>query len=180
MKLLILIYLMTSTVGGHGDISGLITDEDLPPPLEQSMMDVGYQSVEGALKDCNKLFKEEIKLPFKLPPVPFTHQMGKCTNVEGEWNDSFEVEYLNEQDPKKHYMIRVKPEEYGIDFPERYIKETYPLENGTLAYYTTELVSGFNILFFKDNGWQYNISINKNAADNVPPEVLLEIANSIH
>lgn len=40
-------------------------------------------------------------------------------------------------------------------------------------------ISGFNVLVFERDGWQYMLSIDKRVSDKVTPETLLDIANSI-
>ena len=40
-------------------------------------------------------------------------------------------------------------------------------------------ISGFNVLVFESENWQYMLSINKQVLDKVTPENLVEIANSI-
>ncbi|MFJ7972320.1 hypothetical protein [Psychrobacillus sp. NPDC096389] len=41
-------------------------------------------------------------------------------------------------------------------------------------------ISGFNVLVFEKDEWQYMLSINKKVSDKVTPEHLVDIANSIN
>lgn len=146
-------------------------------PIEKFVFEIGYKSVEEALDDCEAHFNKNIALPYKLPPIEFTHYFGRCTNDLGI-NNSFEVEYINENstNPKK-YMIRLRPREHGIEFRKEHIQQTYNLNKGK-ALYVTKPVNGFNLLVFERDGWQYTLSIDKDVSEQVSPEVLLEIANS--
>ncbi|MGM0885100.1 MAG: hypothetical protein ACQEXQ_29165 [Bacillota bacterium] len=155
-------------------------------PFEKMYFEYGYKSVEDALGECNSHFKRKIKLPFKLPPIPFTHHLARC-NQHGDVNDQFEIEYLNEfQGSNNHYMIRVNPAQHKLHkFPsKRDTIRTYKLLNGEVAVYgTTPTIRDrpplFNVLIFEMDGWQYILSIDKRVEDKVTADVLLEIANSI-
>lgn len=154
-------------------------------PFEKMYFEYGYKSVEDALGECNSHFKRKIKLPFKLPPIPFTHHLARC-NQEGDVNDHFEIEYLYEFKGDLHYMIRVNPVQHKLQkFPsKRNTIRTYKLLNGELAVYgTTHTIRDrpplFNVLCFEMVGWQYILSIDKRVEDKVTADVLVEIANSI-
>ena len=154
-------------------------------PFEKLYFEYGYKSVEDALGECNSHFRRKIKLPFKLPPIPFTHHLARC-NQEGGVNDYFEIEYLNEfQGSNNHYMVWVNPSEYRKGFPRKSdVIRIYELENGEKAVYGTTPTLGdrppaFNVLRFEKDGWQYILSIDKRVEGKVTADVLVKIANSI-
>lgn len=51
------------------------------------------------------------------------------------------------------------------------------MKNDIQATYMT--ISGFNVLVFERDNWQYMLSVDRRVSDTVTPEVLVEIANSI-
>ncbi|MDZ5471447.1 hypothetical protein SM124_06770 [Bacillus sp. 31A1R] len=138
---------------------------------------MGYKPINEALNECKSLFNDELKLPYKVPPLNFTLQLGRCSQIDGT-NDTFEIEYLNEELPSNHYMIMVRPSENGMKLRNKKIKYTYQLKDESSAYYATEVVNGFNLLVFERDGWQYILSIDKRATNKVTPRVLVNIANS--
>ncbi|PAV28457.1 hypothetical protein CIL05_16085 [Virgibacillus profundi] len=145
--------------------------KDIPPPFA----DVGYKSVEEALNDCESHLGEVLKLPEKKPPLPFTHELGKCS----EKLDSFELKLINEDIPGNHYKINIRPKEQGISFKKELMETKFNLHDGTEALYFTKALDSFNLLIFEKGSWQYMLSLDKRAADEISPETLMEIANSI-
>lgn len=153
------------------------TANDKPRPYEEIYFELGYKTVEDALDDFEHHFKQKLKLPLRVPPISFTHHFGRFNNLDGDINDSFEVTFINEQLSENHYKINVRPIKNNIPIREKYVVKTYELNNGVVATYMT--ISGFNVLVFKIDDWQYMLSVDKRVSDKVPPETLLDIANSI-
>ncbi|MBT2695709.1 hypothetical protein [Bacillus sp. ISL-55] len=147
---------------------------DKPRPLEEIFSEIGYKSVEEAVQEFEHHFNQDIKLPLRVPPIDFTHHFGRFNDLEGEINDSLEIELISDMSAEHHYIINVRPVKYKIPFKA---KNVIKLENGNEAIYTN--VSGFNLLVFERDGWQYILSIDKRVAEQVTPDVLVEIANSI-
>jgi hypothetical protein len=146
------------------------------PPLEKGFFEIGYKPVEEALNLCEDHFQQQIVLPYKLPPISFTHYLGRCTNNLGASN-GFEVEFLNEELPELHYMLHIRPKEYGLKVNREHIEKTFKLNDGQ-GIYVTKLIRSFNLFIFERDGWQYILSIDKRVSRQVPPEVLADIANS--
>lgn len=146
-------------------------------PFEEFYPELGYQSAEKALKAFETHFKQDVKIPLRLPPIAFTLQFGRFNNLEGDINDSFEIEYLNDKFPENHYMINIRPVDNGIPLREHNILKIYELKDGNKASYVK--ISGFNVLVFNKDNWQYMLSIDKKVEDEVAPETLVKIANSI-
>ena len=139
----------------------------------------GYKESSKALQDTEDHFKRKIALPTQLPPIPFTHSMGRFNDLEGVENDKLEIFFINEDLPQNHYSIRIQPIEYGLEFREEQIDQKIKLEDGNQSIYTTTIFLGFNLLVFEKDGWQYILSIDKRNSDKVTKEVLIKIANSI-
>ena len=61
---------------------------------------MGYKEVHEALKESEEHFEHDIVLPIQLPPIVFTHNLGRLTNLEGNQNDYLEITYLNQNRDK--------------------------------------------------------------------------------
>jgi len=153
------------------------TANDKPESYEKIYPEIGYKTVADALDDFEQHFKQELKLPLRVPPISFTHHFGRFNDLDGDYNDSFEVTFINEKFSENHYKIDVRPIKNGVPIREKYVIKTYELKNGILATYM--MISGFYVLIFEEGDWQCMLSINKRVSDKVPPETLLDIANSI-
>lgn len=146
-------------------------------PLEEALFEIGYKPVEEALNTCESHFNKKINIPYKLPPIAFTHQIGRCNHTYGI-NNELEVELINENIPKNHYIIRVRPSEHRITFTQEQIDKEYKISNGTCALYVTNRSQVHNFLVFERDGWQYMLSIDKRISDKIPLKDLIEIADS--
>ncbi|MCM3164536.1 hypothetical protein [Metabacillus litoralis] len=140
--------------------------------------DIGYKEVYKALQESNNHFKREIALPLQIPPIEFTHVFGRFNDSEGVVNDGFEIEYHHKDKPKNNYVIRVKPVKFGLKIIEKNIDQTFKLKDGSRAIYSSK-IAGVNLLIFEKDDFQYILSINKKVSNQVPTEVLVEIANSV-
>ncbi|MEK4485697.1 hypothetical protein MHH81_08840 [Psychrobacillus sp. FSL H8-0484] len=153
------------------------TANDKPEPYEEIYPKIGYKTVEDALDDFEQHFKQKLKLPLRVPPISFTHHFGMFSDLDGDINDSFEVMFINEKLSENHYKIYVRPIKNRIPISEKYALKTFELKNGIVANYMT--ISGFNVLVFERDDWQYMLNISKRVSDKVTPETLVDIANSI-
>lgn len=118
-----------------------------------------------------------MKLPLRVPPITFTHHFGRFNDLEGDLNDSFEVEFISDKSSENHYIIDVRPLKYKIPIRDKPVLGVYKLENKNEATYLN--ISGFNVLVFERDYWQYMLSVDKRVSKQVTPEILVEIANSI-
>jgi hypothetical protein len=148
--------------------------------FQKSLADIGYKSVHEALEESHKHFKRDIALPVQLPPVSFTHSLGRFNNLDGEINDSFEITYMNKDFIKNQYKIDIRPSTYGLKIKDERIDQTFKLKDGNEAIYSTKMTRGFNLLAFEKDNWQYVLIINKSVSDKVTAKTLVEIANSIN
>ncbi|MFJ7917799.1 MULTISPECIES: hypothetical protein [unclassified Lysinibacillus] len=151
---------------------------DSPQPFEEFFPEVGYKTVESALKDFEKHFNKELKLPLRVPPISFTHHFGRFSNMDDDMNDEFEVTMISDQFPHNHFKINVRPIQHKIPF-EKYISNVFKLKNGSAAVYIKNPKFGFDMLVFERDDWQYVFSIDQDVSDKVTSDVLIEIANSI-
>lgn len=167
------LFLLINNESSYGN-----TNEETPP-YEKIFTDGGYKTVDVALDEFEKHFNQQLKLPLRVPPLSFTHQFGRFSNLDGEMNDTLEVKFISDQFPENHFKIDIRPLQHKIDFSDKPITKTFKLNNGITALYADNLIRGFNLLIFERDDWQYMFSINKKIADEVTPEILVQIANSI-
>lgn len=153
-------------------------DSDSPQPLEVFLPEIGYKTVEVAVKEFEHHYNKEQKLPLRVPPISFTHHFGRFSDLEGEMNDQLEVVMISDQMPQNHFKIKVRPVEHKMPF-EKYIMNVFKLKNGSEAAYIENPRIGFHLLVFERDDWQYVFSIDRDVADQVTAEVLIDIANSI-
>ncbi|MDG5472269.1 hypothetical protein P6709_10935 [Jeotgalibacillus sp. ET6] len=151
---------------------------DPPQPFEEIYTEGGYKSVDAAVEDFEQHFKQEIKLPLRIPPISFTHYFGRFSNLDGEINDTLEVVFISDQFPDNHFNIEIRPIEYKIPV-DKYKTKVMKLKNGKNAIYVNDQNVAFNMLVFERGSWQYMLSIDKGVSDEVTPEILVQLADSI-
>lgn len=147
-------------------------------PFEELYPEIGYKTVEEAVKEFEQHFKQDLKLPLRLPPLSFTHHFGRFNDADGEMNDSLELEFISDKSPENHYFIFVRPIEHKIQIRDKRIVKKFKLKNGNEAKFINVSESIEALVFERDN-WQYMLSIPKRVSEKVTPEILVEIANSI-
>ncbi|MGN7943181.1 hypothetical protein [Virgibacillus sp. 6R] len=175
ISLLLLVFSILICTTNIGTVCA--SDNDKPRSNEEIYPEIGYQTVEEAIRDFEQHFKQDLKLPLRVPPITFTHYFGRFNDLEGDINDSFEVEVISDNSPENHYKIDVRPIKHKIPIRDKYVLKVFKLKNGNEAAYMA--ISGFNVLVFERDSWQYMLSIDKRVSDMVTPEVLVQIANSI-
>ncbi|MFD2614173.1 hypothetical protein [Paenibacillus gansuensis] len=165
--------------------------DDVPIIDERSYFKVGYKSVGEALKECELLHHRDLRLPIKVPPVPFTLHLARCVNDKDHHNDELRIKYLNQVEGKYNYTIFVRPIEQKIDFGFKKIhftksmrlKKTYKLSDGSEAiYFTTKIPDlglGDNNFVFENNEWQYRLSVDSRIENEVPVSLLIQVAESV-
>jgi len=146
-------------------------------PYEEIYPEIGYKTVEAAASDFERHYHQGLKLPLRVPSISFTHHFGRFNDLDGDMNDFFEATFINHQLPEHHYKITVRPIEFKYPSKKENIVKTYKLKNGTTSNYME--ISGFNVLAFERENWQYMLWIDKRVSNKVTPEVLVDIANSI-
>ncbi|WP_368657089.1 carbon monoxide dehydrogenase [Metabacillus halosaccharovorans] len=151
---------------------------ETPPLCEEMYTQAGYKTVEEAVREFEDHFKKDVKLPFILPSIPFTHQFGRFTeDNEYNINDSLDIEFINEKSPENLYRIDIRPLKNKITTKYRRNQSIYTLNNGQEAIYIVG--DHINFLIFEIDEWQYMLGINKKVTNKVTADALVEIANSI-
>ncbi|MFS0673598.1 hypothetical protein [Ornithinibacillus sp. 179-J 7C1 HS] len=164
--------------GFQGTVSANTNDK--PKPLEEFFHELGYTTAEEAIKEFEEHFNRDLKLPLRIPPITFTHYLGRFENPDGEINDTLELKFISEKEPENHYKIDVRPIENKIKVPDKYVLKKVNLKNGDEAIYVkiSEIGNAFALVFERDK-WQYMLSMDRRVSCLVADEVLLKIANSI-
>ncbi|WP_080848067.1 hypothetical protein [Cytobacillus gottheilii] len=150
---------------------------DDAPSDEKFFADIGYKTPVEAIKEFEQHFKQELKLPLKIPPIAFTHYLGRFSDLEGDLNDSLDLTFINAKSPENHYSLDVRHVNNKIILRDKGNQKTYTLKDGQKAVYVLETNS--NILIFEKGNWQYMLGIDNRIADLITPEMLVDIANSI-
>jgi hypothetical protein len=161
-------------ISGYGEMVSAATKEN---SFEKGLFEIGYKPVEEAIDDFEKHYKRKLQLPFKIPPVTFTHIFGRFSDLDGDMNDTFQIMFINDKSPENHYKIDVRPTKYRISINNKDKIKTYELNDGKMAYFTETRVS--NLLIFEKGNWQYMIGIDKRISDKITAETLVNIANSL-
>lgn len=145
-----------------------------PRTIEDSYLEIGYKSVDEALKDFENHYKQDLQLPLKVPPVGFTHLFART--IEGNGGDIFEMDFINEQSSVNNFLINVALKD-SFKILDKEIIEEFRLKDGNTAYLLG--IGGANLLVFEKDNLQYRFSIDKRMSEKITPEILVQIANSI-
>lgn len=160
----------------HNNVSA--NTNDRPMTLEEAHEQMGYKSVEDAVKEFKKHFKQDVELPSIKPSIPFSHQYGRFNqDKQYDVNDTLEISFLDEKSPENHYKIEIRPIINKITLNPRPNHKYYTLKNGQKALYFED--TSFNFLFYDKGNWQYIFGIDKRISNKVTSEELVRIANSI-
>ncbi|WP_107841762.1 hypothetical protein [Metasolibacillus meyeri] len=143
--------------------------------FEKSFLDIGYKEVDKAIADAETYFQQTIALPTEVPALEFTHSFGRF--ISSDENTYLEIKYINQDSPKNHYKIEIRPIKHKIPTNDTHVTQNLKLNNGSNAIYSTK-IQGFNILIFEKNEWQYILSFDQRVSQQAT-ELLLKIANSI-
>lgn len=154
-------------------------NSNTPPSIEEMHTQVGYKSVEEAVKEFENHFKRDIKLPKIKPSIPFTHEFGRFyEDKKYNINDFLEIKFINKNLRENNYKLDIRPSKNKVVFKNKETQQLYTLQSGQKAiYYTGSQL--FNILVFEKDNWQYILGIDKRISNEVTPEILVQIANSI-
>ncbi|GIN87554.1 hypothetical protein J6TS2_39400 [Heyndrickxia sporothermodurans] len=173
----ILLLLLLFSILICGTNKGTVYAKKSNHQLEEIYLKIGYTTIEKAVRDFEQHFNQDLKLPFRVPPLNFTHHFGRFNDLDGDINDSFEMEFLNDNLPENHYKIDIRPIKHGIPIRGKNVSKLFKLKNGNDATYMD--ISGFNVLVFERDNWQYVLSIDNRVCNKITPKTLVQIADSI-
>ncbi|MGJ7922562.1 hypothetical protein [Neobacillus sp. LXY-4] len=172
-RIYILIFTLSFGFTSLGSVNA--NGQDERHQFEKGLFELGYKTVEEAVNQCEKVFTEKIVLPYKIPPVQFTHYFGRC-NKDFGINNTFEIIFLNKNTPENHYTLTLRPKKHAIKFKPEHIDKIVKLDNGKELFVVKRAA---NIFVFEGEDWQYFLGIDKRISKSVPLDVLVDIANSI-
>ncbi|MGM0807374.1 MAG: hypothetical protein ACQET8_21960 [Bacillota bacterium] len=165
----IVLYVSTSRVDAY-------SNED----FQHEIRKMGYKEVQQALTESKAHYQRDVQLPLQIPSLAFSHSFGRFNDLQGEINDSLDVEYVNKDVPQNHYKMDIRPLKYKLSVPKETIDKTIVLENGkTAQVLNSKIISGFYVLIFDHRGWQYMLSMDKENANQLTISALIDIANSM-
>ena len=170
-----LFILISSMICGGYSGKAYANSNDKPRTIEENYFEIGYTTVEEAARNYERHFNQDLNLPLRDPPVAFTHVFARFNDTEG--NDTFEMEYISEHSSANHFMINVRPVKAKMKLMDKEVIKEYRLKDGNKAIFMS--VRGANLLVFEKDNLQYRFSVDKRISNEVPPEVLVQIANSI-
>lgn len=148
--------------------------KNTPPSFEERFVEVGYKSVEEAVKEFENHFKCDVKLPEIMPSISFTHQFGRFFEDKNyNVNDSLKIMFVNKDLSENIYKIEIRPLKNKIDFNGK----EYKLQDGTKAIYFEDKL--FDFFVFEKKNLQYLLGIYKEVSNAQTPDILVQIANSI-
>ncbi|MBB4826059.1 hypothetical protein HNO89_003296 [Sporosarcina luteola] len=146
---------------------------DAPPSFEEKFAEVGYQSVEDAIKKFENHCKCEVKLPQGMPSIKFTHKFGRFfEDSRYNINHSLTIMFVDKEERNNVYKIDIRPLKNKLQLEG----EKYTLQDGSTAIYFEHDI--FNFFVFEKGNLQYILGINKNVSATATPQILIEIANS--
>lgn len=167
--------------GADIEDSGDVADvaEQASSAFELPYLQLGYQSVNDVLRDCEMRFMSRIRLPVYTTSVPFTHQLARCA-VQYSDQDYLEINLLHEKHRDRHLMMLIRPAKARVNLPEREIVRDYKLADGSIASLHRTPGGAYHVLDVERGGWQYLFIAPRSLADEMPLAELVKAANSIH
>lgn len=151
--------------------------QETPPSIEEKFTEVGYKTVNEAVKEFENHFKQDVKLPKIMPSIAFSHQFGRFFEDKYDINDFLSIHFVNEKLPENNYKIDIRPLKNKLIFKDKGNQKMYALQNGEKAIYMNAPI--MNVLVFEKDNWQYMLGIDKKISNKVTPEILVKIADSI-
>ena len=162
------IVMFLSNIGLHA------AEQDLPPSFEEGYEEVGYKSVEVAVKEFEAHFKCKVELPGMVPPISFTHQFGSFfEDKRHRMNDNLSIRFVNKDHRKNIFKIDIRPVHNKITFDGK----EYALQYGGKGIYFE--FHDFHFYVFDKNGLQYLLGIHQEVSDIDTPDMLARLADSV-
>ncbi|MGE8006024.1 hypothetical protein [Lysinibacillus sp. NPDC093216] len=140
--------------------------------LEKIYLEGGeYTEVNKAIQESEAVFKRDIPLPTRLPPITFTHVFGSFNHKHPQLS----IRYLVEGAGRTHYIIEITDNEYERSFPKG--AKTVKLPDGNeMVYYKSLDFVIFNIV---KNDFQYTFIVDEVSANAITVDGMVKIINSM-
>lgn len=145
---------------------------------QQAILESGAELVEEAVRTCEEFFGKRIPLPPQLPPVPFTHQYGRCYDEQGGLDEHLEIHYKHQFKPEHEYEIELYPRENRQRLDHLAFAEI-ELADHTVAMFYKGPINSIQLLVFEKGDWQYVLTAANRASSAIGQQALTEIAQSL-
>lgn len=145
---------------------------------QQAIFESGYELVEEAIRACEKHFGTALFLPPQLPSVAFTHQYGRCYDMEGGLDEHLEVHYQNRYKHEHDYKIALYPLENKQQLKHLSFEESELSDHTTAKFYEGP-INTLRLLVFEKGNWQYLLTAANRASSEIRQQELTEIAESL-
>lgn len=145
---------------------------------QQGIFESGGELVEDAVRACEKRFGTAVHLPPQLPPVAFTHQYGRCYDMEGGLDEHLEIHYLNRYKPDNDYKIELYPLDNKQQLKHLSFQESELKDHTTINFFKGP-INTLQLLVFEKGNWQYLLTAENGASSEIGKQELTEIAKSL-
>lgn len=145
---------------------------------QQGIFESGGELVEEAVRACEKHFGTAVYLPPQLPPVAFTHQYGRCYDMEGGLDEHLEIHYLNRNKLDNDYRIELYPLENKQQLKHLTFQESVLTDHTTAKFYKGP-TNTLQLFVFEKGNWQYLLTAANGASSEIRQQELTEIAESL-
>ncbi|WP_098744505.1 DUF3889 domain-containing protein [Paenibacillus sp. EZ-K15] len=145
---------------------------------QQAIFESGGELVEEALRACEKHFGTALFLPPQLPSVAFTHQYGRCYEMEGGLDEHLEVHYQKRYKHEHDYKIALYPLENKQQLKHLSFEESELSDHTTAKFYEGP-INTLRLLVFEKGNWQYLLTAANRASSEIRQQELTEIAESL-
>ncbi|MGG4345307.1 DUF3889 domain-containing protein [Paenibacillus lautus] len=145
---------------------------------QQAIFESGGALVEEAMRACENHFGTSVFLPPQLPPVAFTHQYGRCYDMEGGLDEHLEIHYENRYKPEHSYKIELYPLENKQQLKHLSFEESELSDHTTAKFYEGP-INTLQLFVFEKGNWQYLLTAANRASSEIRQQELTEIAESL-
>lgn len=143
--------------------------------VNEVYIDNGFTEVSEAVKKAEDFFKADIELPTRLPPISFTHVIGRFN--DGVEVPMLEVTYLDENSGYIRYKISIsKVHKYRL-IPSN-VPERIQLDDGNeILYYNKQ--KWLDTFIVEKRGFEYSFVIDKKSSNKITVDGIIEIVMSM-
>lgn len=136
-----------------------------------------YTEISEAMKKAENFFGENIELPTRLPPIIFTHMLGKFeTNKEFS---RLEITYLNEESGNVRYKISVLKASPEKEHEESSVvtEKIKSSDGNEIIHYKNN--KNFDTFIINKKGFEYAFFIDKTSFNKITIEDIVKIIDSM-
>lgn len=175
MKIIYIVLTFLFVGNAHVVKSERIKPEGWYVVVNEVYIDNGFTEVIDAVKKAEQFYKGEIELPTRLPPISFTHVLGRFN--DGVEVPRLEITYLDENSGYIRYKILItKVPEYRLN-PSN-VPEKIELGDGNeILYYNKQ--KWLDTFIVEKKGFEYSYVIDKKSSNKISVDGIVEIIKSM-